>query len=141
MDLSYLLMCGMLVTLCLRPSAIPLTTAQDKVSASSFSLLRLVKERTGSASGERVMRTAQAANRSVTPTLNDTDVRSRGNGSRALHEPNVANRVKLTKLRQSSDQSRARKKQPSNKSERRKNCFGFKMDRISDLSGMGCKSD
>uniref|UniRef100_A0A4W4DZQ6 Uncharacterized protein n=1 Tax=Electrophorus electricus TaxID=8005 RepID=A0A4W4DZQ6_ELEEL len=132
MDLSYLLMCGMLVTLCLRPSAIPLTTAQDKVSASSFSLLRLVKERTGSAS---------AANRSVTPTLNDTDVRSRGNGSRALHEPNVANRVKLTKLRQSSDQSRARKKQPSNKSERRKNCFGFKMDRISDLSGMGCKSD
>ncbi|KAG9274762.1 natriuretic peptide Na-NP-like [Astyanax mexicanus] len=27
----------------------------------------------------------------------------------------------------------------TNKREKRKNCFGFKMDRISDLSGMGCK--
>lgn len=65
------------------------------------------------------------------------------NQTRVPKEPQeLDTSVRGTRQRPSSgDQSNLRKKQPPKNKEKRKNCFGFKMDRISDLSGMGCKSD
>lgn len=65
------------------------------------------------------------------------------NKSRAAKEPqDLDTSAKgARQLPSSGDQSNSRKKQPPKNREKRKNCFGFKMDRISDVSGMGCKSD
>nr|BDB07413.1 C-type natriuretic peptide-4 like [Danio rerio] len=75
-----------------------------------------------------------------TKTLPAAGSRSALNRSRAAKEPPDLDAKTGAKQRPSSgDQSR--KKQPPKNRDKRKNCFGLKMDRISDVSGMGCKSD
>ncbi|XP_051991003.1 C-type natriuretic peptide 4-like [Xyrauchen texanus] len=114
MDMIYTLICGLfMVSLSLY--AKPLTTVQNKPT-----------------------KTLPA--RAVRNETEDTRVLNR---SRAAKEPReLDTSVKGVKQRPSSgEQSNTRKKQPPKNKEKRKNCFGFKMDRISDISGMGCKSD
>ncbi|XP_056598600.1 C-type natriuretic peptide 4-like [Triplophysa dalaica] len=119
MDMIYIWFCGLcMVSLSLY--AKPFTTVQYKST-----------------------KALPAENRSARPARNET-VEARGsNRSRAAKEPHELNaNAKGAKQRPASgDQSNSRKKQPPKNREKRKNCFGFKMDRISDISGMGCKND
>ncbi|KAI4891263.1 hypothetical protein NFI96_002161 [Prochilodus magdalenae] len=81
---------------------------------------------------DKVPETNRTLNLTVTHLLTP-----RGNVSRVPEQdPDAAARVKSPPS--------SRKKQPNrqtNKRQKGQNCFGLKMDRISDLSGMGCKKD
>ncbi|XP_036452608.1 C-type natriuretic peptide 2-like [Colossoma macropomum] len=120
MEVPYALICGLLmVTLSLKPSAKPLTAVQDKLPA---------------------------ANRTLNLTV--TEITPRVNVSRSEQNPDVAARVKnppsarrTQTNRQTNKQTNRQPNKQPNKREKGKNCFGLKMDRISDLSGMGCKKD
>jgi len=79
-------------------------------------------------------------NRSTRPVRNGTEDARALNKWRAAKEPQVLD-TSVKGARSSGHQSNSRRKQPPKNREKRKNCFGFKMDRISDVSGMGCKSD
>ncbi|KAK9979867.1 hypothetical protein ABG768_013275 [Culter alburnus] len=118
MDMIYTLICGLfMVSLSLY--AKPVTTVQYKST-----------------------KTLPVENRSTRQVRNGTEDARVLNKSRAAKEPReLDTSAKGSRQRPSSDDhSNARKKPPKNR-EKRKNCFGFKMDRISDVSGMGCKSD
>ncbi|KAK7158646.1 hypothetical protein R3I94_005093 [Phoxinus phoxinus] len=119
MDMIYTLICGLFM-LSLSLYAQPLTTVQNKQSTKALPV----------------------ENRSTRPVRNGTED-ARALKSRAAKEPQeLDTSVKGARQRPSSgDQSNSRKKQPPKNREKRKNCFGFKLDRISDVSGMGCKSD
>ncbi|XP_066537147.1 C-type natriuretic peptide 4-like [Hoplias malabaricus] len=112
MEIPCVLMCGLLmVSLSLRLSAKHLTSVQDQVPAANSTL-----------------------------NLTVTDIVPGANSSHAGPDVDTAAHVKNLAPARRKQTNRQSSKQ-ANKREKRKNCFGFKMDRISDLSGMGCRKD
>ncbi|NP_001290796.1 C-type natriuretic peptide precursor [Esox lucius] len=120
MNISYLVACGLMITLLsVRSGAKPLTAAQQK------SLRNLLGEELSEflASGERERRL-------------DT-VRSR---VRLLRDLRMDTRAKGMWARLLNDQPNARRHKQNSKKGTvpRSGCFGQKLDRIGTLSGMGC---
>uniref|UniRef100_A0A3B1J8E4 Si:ch211-273k1.5 n=1 Tax=Astyanax mexicanus TaxID=7994 RepID=A0A3B1J8E4_ASTMX len=116
MEIPHLLICGVLMLSLLCVTCAELTVHKLTCMLITFSYLSVLQ-----VPAANVTVTVATLRANVTGVVQEAE--SRGRSS--------------TPVRKKPTNKQTNKQ--TNKREKRKNCFGFKMDRISDLSGMGCK--